>query len=144
MWVKLVPYGFISCRTCYKHVQHESSLFLFLQCWHSCLAVALHSHSHGLVHVDNLGEIFECAHLKYMASGQSKQTNKHTHACVQCSHVVWDLLRFMYPKYSYKPRFSSKLQDEIWSLGFILCRGVRKTFWLGGGGTVCICSTGHV
>ena len=94
---------------------HATNMFnmIISSMLHSCLAVALHSHSHGIVHVDNLGEIFECAHLKYAVSGRSKQANIHMHMC-KCSHAsVRSLLRFMYPKYNHKPRFSSKLPDEI-------------------------------
>ena len=50
-----------------------------LLCRPCSLAVALYAHSHGLaeVHVGVIGycEIykFECAHLKFMVSGRSKQ-----------------------------------------------------------------------
>ena len=38
---------------------------------HMCLDIDVH-------------EIFECAHLKFMISGQSKQASKSTHTHVQC------------------------------------------------------------
>ena len=55
----------------------------------------LHSDSQastGLhIHDIDLREIFECAHFKFMVSGQSKQTSKHTHARAQCSHASVEL-----------------------------------------------------
>ena len=78
--LRLIAYGFISCRACYKRIQHRSSLFLI------SFTSTLLSSSIGLaeVHMDNCGG---CAHLKFMVSGRSKQTSKHTHARVQCSHA---------------------------------------------------------
>ena len=35
----------------------------------------------------DLHEIFECAHLKFTASGQFKQASIDTHMHAQCSHV---------------------------------------------------------
>ena len=35
----------------------------------------------------DLHEIFECAHLKFTVSGQSKQAHKHTHTRAQCCHA---------------------------------------------------------
>ena len=36
-------------------------------------------------------KVFECTHLKFMVSGWSKQTNRHTHTCAQCSHTSMGL-----------------------------------------------------
>ena len=64
-----------------------------LSCQPHSLAVALHAHSHGLAEymsawTFNHQEIFECAHLKFTVSGQSKHSpNKHAHMHVQCSHT---------------------------------------------------------
>ena len=39
----------------------------------------------------NLRKIFECGRFKFIVSGWSKQTNKHTHTCEQCSHTSVEL-----------------------------------------------------
>ena len=54
----------------------------------SCLAVTLHTHSHGLAQVHagidiSHREIFECVHLKFTVSGWSKQA--YTHGCAMQS-----------------------------------------------------------
>ena len=44
-------------------------------------------------------KMFECAHLKFTESGQSKQNNQHTHMHVQCSHTSVRLIQ-AHPKLS--------------------------------------------
>ena len=46
-----------------------------LLCQHYSLAVYLHFHSH--THSIFLGQIFECAHLKFTVSGWSEQSRKY-------------------------------------------------------------------
>ena len=60
--------------------------------------------------------IFECAHLKFTVSGQSKSTNKHTHTRAQCSHASVGLTQARPNKPSYLYRLSDSLMDTY------LCR----------------------
>ena len=89
------------------HATNTFNLNLLRTCSLSCrpcsLAIALHARSHGLadVHICHVNhrEIFKCGHLKFMISGRSKQTNKHTHTRAQCSHTSVGLTQ-AHPNYS--------------------------------------------
>ena len=77
--------------------------------WCYSLAVALHScpplavMAHGPQCSIQPREIFECIHL---VCGWSKQTSKHTHARVQCSHARVGLTQAR-PNYGQKCQFQA-------------------------------------
>ena len=74
-----------SCHMCINLSRLHSG-FLAGRRW--ALAVALHhgTNSRDYPRMFSLREIFKCAHLKFTVYGR-KQTSKHTHAHVQCSHA---------------------------------------------------------
>ena len=91
--IKFVPpvSSLLSLVEAQTRATRASTSVIFAPCLRCCILMPSTSlaslASTCFMHNIDLHEIFECAHLNFTISGRSKDSSKHTHAHVQCSHA---------------------------------------------------------